>query len=64
MGAFNFIQEGQFIKRGEILRKKQAMSDLDSKLTTEESKNEDMTIDTTIYIESQKQDEKKIHLYC
>jgi len=30
-GAFNFVQEGTFIKRGEILRKNQVFLDFDEK---------------------------------
>ena len=39
-GAFNFVAEGSFIKRGEILRKKQAIEEYDSKLK-EETKEEE-----------------------
>jgi hypothetical protein len=30
-GALNFIQEGSFIKKGEVFRKKLAMNEIDSK---------------------------------
>lgn len=53
-GAFNFIQEGTFQKRGEILRKKQAMEEIDQlQSAKEETKNESLIgIDQTMKIET------------
>lgn len=48
-GAFNFVQEGSMIKRGEILRKKMAMAELERR---EREGGDTQMIDEEVKVES------------
>jgi hypothetical protein len=60
IGAFNFVQEGTFIKRGDILRKQQVIEEHEMKTSSNEFKD-DINRDG-IKAEEEVKGEKKIDL--